>query len=319
MGGVGAGGLRQHVAAADQDQLGARAGHGHVQPLGLEKELGHLEGKGQAGGGEGDQHDLALLALHALDRVDDDRRQGRFVLEGVAQEAADQPALGAVGHDHTDLVGRDAVPQQRQDQLDDGIGFLAAAHGGVGVAQVEEHGRRGGVEDQVPGGMRAGELQAPHGTARVGLQSAAVEGLVGPLDEDVIEPVGDVEQGRIGAAGKGVEDRIGQGFLGGKDRHRRELVLVAEEDVLVPAEHAHDGQGQGDLGGLVEQHHVKFDVGQPFGIERKGRGADGVPTGQVAKAGFGEALEALAPNNVLRPAAVTDFARGAGRPPGGSC
>mgnify|MGYP006974890084 CR=1 FL=1 len=150
----------QHAPAAHQDQLGAWAGDGYVQPLGLEEELSQLLGEPGAGGGQRDQHDLALLALHALDGVDHQFAQGFLVLDDPARQAADQAALGAVRHHYSDLLRRHAAQQQRIDQLHHGLGFDAAAHRRQQPAEADA----AADQDRLNGGdlLGNGELGAHH-------------------------------------------------------------------------------------------------------------------------------------------------------------
>src|SRR5687767_1813081 len=75
----------EHDIGAEDDQLAARTGGGDVEAVAVQKELGFGRGILFVGNAVGDEHDVALLPLQLLDRVDKWKR-----LVGTAEAAVDQ-------------------------------------------------------------------------------------------------------------------------------------------------------------------------------------------------------------------------------------
>ena len=94
------------MVATHQDQLGARPGNRNIQPARLEQEIRHPGSKWGAGSGKRHDDHLALLSLHPFHRIHHQFLDRLFILDDAAQETADQAALGAIGHNHANIFGR---------------------------------------------------------------------------------------------------------------------------------------------------------------------------------------------------------------------
>jgi len=87
------------------------------------------------------------------------------------------------------------------------------------------------------------------------------------------------------------EDRGADGVFGVEEGDGGELAVVAEEEPLVAFHHGHDGGGEGELAGFIENGGVEVGGFEPFGIEGEGSGTDDVGAGVFIEFAGREILE----------------------------
>lgn len=244
----------------DEPHRGPR--DGHVEPLRLEQEASHGLHEHGVAGGEREDDQLALLALHALHRVGHHGPR-RHWAQAPGQALAHQPALGTVRHHDADVLRGQATRHGRGAQLRHQFGIARVARAGRAVLRGDEHGAGRRVEHLCPPGRHRVQPQLPLAVRPGGLEFPVVVGAAGPLGQPAVQAVGLVQHHRVlgrTRRQRGEDRERVRRQDGARQQHRRQLPWVADEDEAVAAAHGHQRQRHGDLAGLVEQDGVEAVV-----------------------------------------------------------